>query len=191
MFDTVLSKMGEIFKLPARLGFTLCVSCAAVIYLGSQGIIPGVTGLLLTTLWILAAFFAAVAAAGLLSVLQKLCEHVFSFVSTKRKRRAMRKQFIEEIPLLTERERQIFGYLLHRNQNTFTAEQDAGHASTLVARSYIYSIGVPGQTVRQSRIPFRVQPDVWQVLQERAEEFPYRPETHRGSEIAPWVIPFM
>ncbi|CTQ67163.1 hypothetical protein [Roseibium alexandrii] len=188
MYETVISKLGEIIKISPRLGFTLSASCGLIIYLGSTGTVPGIEGFLLTALWLLMALFAAVAASGVLAALQEFSSYIAAWFAKRKHIADLQKQFADDIPRLTDRERMIFGYLLHHNQDTFTAAADAGHATTLVAKGYIYSIGVHGQSVSAARVPFKVRPEVWNLLQDRKEEFPHTARNGRGGDSPPWVV---
>jgi hypothetical protein len=48
-----------------------------------------------------------------------------------------KRQVANYIPHMTDKEREIIGYLLTHNQTTFTAGSDGGHARTLLARGIV------------------------------------------------------
>jgi hypothetical protein len=90
------------------------------------------------------------------------------------------------IPFMTEKEKQIIGYLLKHNQKTFTAAVDGGYAVTLIARGIIVRQMAPGQQALEQDVPMGVPEHIWEVLQNHKDEFPYKPDIHRGVEAYPW-----
>jgi hypothetical protein len=121
---------------------------------------------------------------------------LWAWLKRRRARYAARQAFIAEIPFLNEHERKILCYLREKKQKTFDVDQDGGYASTLLGKRYIYFIGQHGQAIDPVRVPVAVAEHVWQVLQERPEDFPYTPEIRsdaRGGkfEVHPWRIPWM
>jgi hypothetical protein len=109
------------------------------------------------------------------------------WINNQRTKRAVR----DYIPHMTERERTIIGYLLAKNQKTFTAASDGGYAATLLSRGIIRVAAKPGQYIDMFQVPMMVPDDVWDVLIEHKDQFPYsfNPEKPSDVERKPWRIP--
>jgi len=97
------------------------------------------------------------------------------------------------IPHMTEKDREIIGYLLAKNQKQFTADQDGGYATNLISRKVVRYAAQPGQIFRGTDVPMRIPDNVWQILKEHQDEFPYTAPKLRPGEVepAPWRIPWM
>jgi hypothetical protein len=89
------------------------------------------------------------------------------------------------IPHMTEIERQIIGYLLSKNQKMFVATLDGGHAMSLISQQIIVRALGPNQVFDWHNVPWVVPDNVWGVLVENKENFPYEPPYY-GDEIEPW-----
>jgi hypothetical protein len=121
---------------------------------------------------------------------------VSSVLAERRKRRsreAAEQAVRDYLPHLTEKERQIIGFLLAKNQKTFTATPDGGYARTLLARRLVLIIGQPGHEFDYYNVPMAVPDHVWKIFEENSDQFPYRPEYRgdgrRKTEVAPWREP--
>jgi hypothetical protein len=64
---------------------------------------------------------------------------VLHWISRHRAKRAVR----DYIPHMTDREKQIIGYLLAKNQKMFSAESDGGFAAPLLSRGNRHRCGTP------------------------------------------------
>ena len=106
----------------------------------------------------------------------------------KQQRKAVR----EYIPFMTDHEKAIIAYLLHRNQKTFTAPSDGGHAATLISRRIIVRALVPGQMFSAEDMPLAIPDHIWDVLVQHKEQFPYTPKKRQdGVEPHPWRVHWM
>lgn len=103
------------------------------------------------------------------------------------------KEVREYIPYLSERDQYIIGYLLAHDQKQFTADQDGGHLTNLISRKIVVYAYQPGQVFRGTDVPMRIPENVWRILQEHKDAFPYTsPKSHHGEvEPQPWRISWM
>jgi hypothetical protein len=76
------------------------------------------------------------------------------------------------IPLMTEKDREIIGYLLHRKERMFTADVDGGHARLLVSLGIIRSALKSGQPFYENDAPFEMPMSVWRILVKHKDRFP-------------------
>lgn len=97
----------------------------------------------------------------------------------------------EFIPYMTDKDREIIGYLLYHNQKMFQADQDGGYAAPLISKGIIRPSGRAGQVVSTSWMPFEVPDHIWSVLKKNQEVFPYKPPPANEIEKYPWAIPWM
>lgn len=97
----------------------------------------------------------------------------------------------EFIPYMTDKDKEIIGYLLHHKQKMFNAEDSGGYAAPLIAKRIIRIVGVHGQMMDTLRVPFEIPDHIWTVLEEHADQFPYRPSQDGKTEPYPWAIPWM
>jgi len=95
------------------------------------------------------------------------------------------REVAEYIPCLTEREREIIGYLLAHNQKMFTNTPDCGHANRLLARGIVVIAAQPGQVGTHYEVPFAIPDHIWTVLKQHQKDFPYSPPP-REAEGHPW-----
>lgn len=107
--------------------------------------------------------------------------------------RAFKKRFVQYIPHMSAKERQIFAHLLHHNMRTFTAFQDGGYAAGLIGMGFIGWVYQNRQPLDPWAVPMGVPDTVWEALQEHRDQFlPYDPERDsRGRVIErdPWRRP--
>ena len=76
---------------------------------------------------------------------------------------------------MTPKEREIIAYLLAKNQKTFTAASDGGHARTLLSRGIVIILARDGQLLDPENVPMTIPDHLWDVLQKHKDEFPYKP----------------
>lgn len=192
-----LSKSLDLLKASGWQTGMIAVAAGLFLYLSKVGILPT-----LDPPWIELVVYAvmfvcgALAAASLGSAIQRGVGHGWSLWQRRRARQKAKEAFIKDIPFLNDRERQILGYLREKKIKTFTADQDGGYASTLLGKRYLYFIGQQAQSFDITRMPVAVAEHVWEVVQERPEDFPYTPVYNtegRGPKIEmhPWRIPWM
>jgi hypothetical protein len=65
-------------------------------------------------------------------------------------------QVAEEIPYMTDEEREIIAYLLAHNRKMFTNTPDCGHANTLVSKGIVVLALRPGQRATHFEVPFAI-----------------------------------
>ncbi len=92
---------------------------------------------------------------------------------------------------MSDKERQIIGYLLKYRRKTFDSADDGGYAAPLIARGIVVVAGVGGQRIDLERVPMAVPDHVWEVLEKHADEFPHRPDMNGKTEMQPWRVPWM
>ena len=97
----------------------------------------------------------------------------------------------EFIPYMTDKDREIIGYLLYHNNKMFQANQDGGYAAQLISKGIIRPSGRAGQFVDPIRMPLEVPDHIWSVLKKNQEAFPYEPPPANEVEKDPWAIPWM
>ncbi|HVV77993.1 MAG TPA: hypothetical protein VHD59_00070 [Pseudolabrys sp.] len=94
----------------------------------------------------------------------------------------------EELSELTEKDRQIIGYLLHHNQRIFDCAMDGGHARLLISRGIVRSAVRPGQVFDAENMPMEIPREIWRILQNKRSQFPYTPEE---DDAHPWRVHWM
>lgn len=185
--------------LPAFFG--LALACGAAHYLDHLGLlpmaIPDVVGLSIALVGLLSGGLAiGLLAAAIYRAIAWLLRpwhegHLYRRLVAKRKR-----EFVSYIPFLSDKEREIFGCLLHFKRRTFTNTSDCGYAAELLSLGYVQMIAKGGQHVERWSVPFGVPDHVWEALEENREAFPYSPRPgsrrDRGSgDLEPWRKPGM
>ena len=183
--------------LPAFFG--LALACGAAIYLDRLGLlpmaIPEVIGLSIALVGLLSGglaiglLLAAIYRGISWAVKPRYETHLYKRLAAKRKR-----EFVSYIPFLSDKERQIFGYLLHHKRRTFTNTSDCGYAGELLSLGYVQMIAKGGQHVDYWSVPFGVPDHVWEALEENGDAFPYKPQPSSRRERAeadPWRKPGM
>ena len=92
------------------------------------------------------------------------------------------------ISYMTDKDREIIGFLLYHNQKTFQADSDGGYAASLIARGIIRVACKPGQVFDPSWMPFEIPDYAWTVLEQNRSSFPYKPPSNGETEKHPWAI---
>jgi hypothetical protein len=112
---------------------------------------------------------------------------VRTFIMYCIERRQAQKEVRDYIPQMTDKERQIIGYLLVKNQKVFHANYGGGHAATLISRGIIVRHVPPGQVVAPgAHIPMTIPDHVWRVFVNHKADFHYDPPRLGEQEIPPW-----
>jgi hypothetical protein len=101
--------------------------------------------------------------------------------------RGIQKRIRDYIPHLTEHEREIFGYLVHKNEKTFLSAADGGYAATLIAQGFIAQTLRPGQVFDPEHVPCIVPDPVWAEVIKHKDQLP---KPKRG-EPHPWRVSYM
>lgn len=194
MLET-LAKTVDILKASGWQAAMIAVACGVLIYLSTAGILPNMEPGWLLFVWAVLLIAVGLAFAAFLNWLHRPLRA--AWVDWQR-RRAIKKAdnkaeqgFRDYIPYLSPKERQILGYLRDKKLKTFTADDDAGYASTLLSRRFIYICAVGGQRFDLDKVPFAVPEHVWKVLAEMPDQFPHVPEYNGDVEMEPWRIPWM
>lgn len=94
----------------------------------------------------------------------------------------------EYIPYMTQKDKEIIGYLLHHNLRMFECEPDGGHARLLLSRGIVQIAAKDGQHVDYSNVPFEIPLHVWDVLVKHKDKFPYVSDDD-GAD--PWRVSWM
>jgi hypothetical protein len=164
--------------------FAIALACGAYWYCAVKGILPGAEQweiraagfgvMLFGFLW----FASAISA--LLDFIppRKWILHWLG----ERHERARVKDYI---PHMTDIERQIIGYLLTKNQKMFVATLDGGHAMPLISQQIIVRALGPNQVFDHYNVPWVIPDNIWRVLIENKENFPYEQPCY-GDGIEPW-----
>jgi hypothetical protein len=196
MLET-LTKAVDLLKASFWQAAMIAIACLLLIYLNAIGLIPAIDSIV-PLLWVIAFVSGGLAIAAEASDLDQNYRKWRARAREERERsRAARKleqSFRDYVPFLTDKDRQILGYLLHKKQKTFLADDDGGHASTLLARGFVKYIGVGGQRFDIDKVPMAIPDHVWKVLEEQPECFPYTPEysaDHPRVEVHPWRMHWM
>lgn len=95
------------------------------------------------------------------------------------------------IPSMTEKEREIIGYLLARNQKLFIAPHDGGSAMPLISQRIVVSALQQGQTCDIGHYPMRIPDHIWNALLAHKEQFPDTSPLDGGGRPCrpPWMSP--
>ncbi|URK88435.1 superinfection exclusion B family protein [Rhizobium sp. RCAM05350] len=169
----------------------IAFACGLLLFLSSIEITPNLNSPLKLTIWAVLLFSASLTLAALAESLKDLAVQALTKRRVRQQIKLSQEAFRQYVPFLSDKERQIFGYLLEKRVKTFTGDHDGGYAGTLIARGFIRYAGVRGQTFDQDKCPLMVPDYVWEVLEEMRADFPYRPENVRGGEMHPWRISWM
>ncbi|MET7242340.1 hypothetical protein ABZT49_03140 [Methylobacterium sp. EM32] len=180
--------------IPTFLG--LAAFAAATLYLNRIGQLPmempAVAALIIAVVGLLSGSLAAglLLGAGYRAVVW-FVKPLYRNHLLKKRDAKQKREFISYIPNLSDRERLIFEHLLHHNQRTFENTPDCGHASLLYSLGYVRMLA-SNREVDYFAVPFGITDPVWEALQERKAEFPYRHANKprgRTSDISPWRVP--
>jgi hypothetical protein len=92
---------------------------------------------------------------------------------------------------MTEKEREIIGYLIAKTQKQFIAAHDGGHAMPLISQRIVIIALQPGQSCDSEHTPMVIPDHIWKVLLAHKEHFPYAPPRKGEVEAHPWRIHWM
>ena len=192
-----LTKTLDLIKASGWQNAMLSLGAWVYIWASRQGHVPALEGGWMAVAHVFAFATGALALAAIGSQLQRLCAFLLGLGKARMARRAAQKRFEQKIELLDDRERQIFGYLLHHRQQAFQVAADGGYAAKLMAQGFVVRIAAAGgQIVDYDDVPVKVPDYIWEVLERRKADFPHRPEyaQSRGRaervEMHPWRIPW-
>jgi hypothetical protein len=190
------SKLFDLLKAHPWQMAMVAAALALFLYLVSAGTVPDPGDGWKALIWLVMLIAAGLALAPVGSTAQAAINRTAVKWRRRREAREAEQEFRNSIQHLTDKERQILGYLRKKNQRMFEADADGGFASTLLARGIVrMQAGPGGQVIYADRVPIIVPDHVWRVMQELPDEFPYRPEYNSGPgkrvEAHPWRIPWM
>lgn len=119
-------------------GRLTAITIAAALFIGlsKNEMIPGVEP------WMIAAGYALGLLCGCLALLAGVSA-IQKWIAPYNKARSEKRELRLYIPYMTEHELEIIGYLLARNQKTFTCALDGGYAVTLISRGIVRFQPVP------------------------------------------------
>ncbi|TIL23674.1 MAG: hypothetical protein E5Y88_22375 [Mesorhizobium sp.] len=193
MLETTLAKALEYLKTAGWQTTSIAAATALFLYLSKAGTLPPLDAFSTLVAWIILFLSGALSVAAVAGGAQRGLEAAWKVFQRRQARRGEEQSFRSYVPFLTEKERQILGYLFAHKQKTFVADRDGGYAGTLIARRIIRYIGVPGQTYDLNKCPLAVADCVWKVMEEQPESFPHSPILSDGGdkvEVEPWWIPW-
>ena len=172
----------EILKATGWQAAALAAAFAAFLSLSAAGVIPALAPVAVQFLALAALICGFLAIASLATELFKVFPvHIWLAQAQRRGRECS--AVTEYIPHMTEQELEIIGYLLHKNQKSFTCAQDGGHAMTLISRGIVVIALRPGQAFTVFDMPVVIPDHIWKVLVEHKDKFPAPP---RGKTRHPW-----
>lgn len=181
----------EILKASGWQTTALTLACILIVVFIKQGIIPTTDSPLWVAIPSIAGLifgFLSLAAIG--NALVKAMEPNKRIKIWLLKRQKA-KQVRDFIPFMTNKDREIIGYLLYHNQKTFQAESDGGYAAPLISKGIIRVACKPGQIFDHSWTPFEVPDYAWSELEKNKSSFPYTPPQKGEIEKHPWAIHWM
>ena len=183
------SKWLEILKASGWQTLALTIAFGLFIYLVNKGVIPTNNDPLwiaLPTLGFLICGFLALARIG--SAIDP-ATHIRIWRHKKRTRDKLKKF----IPFMTEKDKEIIGYLLRHNQKVFTYDDTGGYAGSLISKGFIRVVTSPyyNQAFDNFGVTFEIPDHLWEVLETHRDKFPYSPSPNNETEPYPWAIPWM
>lgn len=166
----------------------LTVACLLILVFD---FVPTTNSALWRTIFSIAAvIFGCLSLAAILRALAEAIKPGMKIAQWRLKRKKI-KEAREHIPYMTDKEREIIGYLLYHNQKMFQTNQDGGYAAPLLNKGIIKVSLRHGQVCDPLRVPFEIPDDVWSVLEKNKKLFSYSPPPEGESETHPWAIPWM
>ena len=181
----------EILKASGWQTTALTLACIIIVVLVKQGIIPTTD----SPLWV-----AVPSIAGLIFGFLSLAAIGDALVKTLEPSKRIKQWFWKRkktkevsnfIPYMTDKDREIIGYLLYHNQKTFQADSDGGYAAPLISKGIIRVACKQGQVFDPSGTPFEIPDYAWSVLERNKSSFPYKPPIKDETEKHPWAIHWM
>lgn len=173
----------EILKATGWQTAALAAAFTAFLLLSGAGAIPELAPVAIQLLTLGALICGCLALASLATELLKVFPlHVWLAQSQRRNRDRLAVEAY--IPHMTEEELEIVGYLLHKNQKSFTCAQDGGHAMTLISRGIVVLALRPGQAFTVFDMPVVIPDHIWEVLVAHKDKFPAPPRGKASRQ--PW-----
>jgi hypothetical protein len=180
----------EILKASGWQTAAVAIACGLFLLIARWGWLPPLDAWMIQLATIVFLICGSLAVASFASAALKffpIQKWVLHWVSVHRAKKGLRGY----IPHMTEDERRIIGYLLAKNEKTFTAAADGGYAATLLSRGIVCVIAQHGQQLHPEDVPMTIPDPLWQVLIQHKEQFPYTPPKRSdGVEPYPWRVPW-
>lgn len=181
----------EILKASGWQTTALAVACTLIISLVKIGIIP-TDG---SSYWIAipgvgAIVFGCLSLATMASAIVRAIkpgEQFGRWWQLRSEKRSVR----EYIQYMTDKDKEIIGYLLHHNQKVFQTAQDGGYAAPLISKGIVRLSARHGQVLDPNQVPFEIPDHIWAVLKSNQGKFPYCPPRDRQDAGYPWAIHWM
>lgn len=162
----------------------IAAGCATFLVLASNGIAPS-TPFILSLMWVGLLLSGFLAASNILEAAYKTASRWGSkFLAIRKHTR----QVAKYIPHMTDKEKEIIGYLLAHNQKGFTCADDFGYAATLRGRGIVVVAAKHGQVVDFENVPARIPDHIWDVLEKNKDQFPYARPDPGEREPHPWRV---
>ena len=127
----------------------------------------------------------------LAAIVKPLTENILKKTQARRQLRDEQSMAHQYIPYMTDKDREIIGYLLHHNQKMFESLENGGHANLLIAKGIIRLAAKVGPIVAVDSMPCEIPDHIWSVLEKHREKFPYTPPPEGESEVPPWAMHWM
>ncbi len=181
----------EILKASVWQTASLAIACLIIFLLIKNGAIPRTASPLWEALPAIGAIIFGCLSFGLIgSALSKYYQPDKAYTAWRIKRHQIN-ELREYIPFMTEKDKEIIGYLLYHNQRIFVNPQDAGYAATLLSKGIIRVSAQQGQVLDLTRVPFEIPDYIWSELVNHREKFQYKPPPSGETEVYPWAIDWM
>ncbi len=182
------SKWLEILKASGWQTASLTIAFIAIWLLVKNGTIPTTSSPLWEAVPAIGAILCGCLCLGSIgSALCKFYQPDKAYIARRAKRNEIN-EVRKYIPCMTEKEKEIIGYLLHHNQRLFSTTEDAAYAAPLLSKGIIRCSAQPGQVLDPRREPFEIPDYVWTELVNHREKFPYKPPSNGETETHPWAI---
>ena len=173
--DFDISKWFDVLKASAWQYLWLFVACAALLLFDSWGMLPvALEATAKQIVEIAAVIFAALWLASISSSLTTVAKIPWGTIRRWLALRAHAKAFCDYIPHMTPESRAVFAQLLHDNHKDFSADEDGGHAATLIGRRFVVPCLTHGQVYDRTDMPFEVPDHIWKVAVAHRNDFPFK-----------------
>lgn len=180
-FDTFLKTSGP--KTAA-----VAFACGAFLLVAHWNWIPPLDRLVVQAVWFALLLTASLSVSSIASSVNGFLQPRVWIVRWS-KLRSERHAVRDYIPHMQDREREIIGYLLAKNQKMFSAEADGGYAAPLLSRGIVRIAVRPNQHVALMDVPMVIPDHIWEVLVEHKDQFPNTPP--KKGDAHPWRVPMI
>ena len=177
------AKWLEILKASGWQTAAIAIACVIIYALVAAGVIPAFGGIVAA----IAACAGIICALLTIMAMASAASRWIAALSERwLRRRAASKAVRDYIPHMSQREKEIIGWLLSKNEKMFTGAMDGGYAITLIAQKIVVPAVSRGQVVDMFAVPYVVPDHAWKVLEAHRQEFP----TPAAADVRhPWRVP--